>query len=107
MRKLLRNFNTLVEDLISTNQFRDSKKFEESDNIRFIRKVNIVIEDDKESSNWSFKDHRTYFPIILNSFVTFLTFLQVEYQLHCFHFDNQYKIYTPMEIQVLVLIQAL
>jgi len=51
-------FNTLVEDLISLrNQLRDSKKFEESDNIRdLLEKLNIVIEDDKESSNWSFKD---------------------------------------------------
>jgi cysteinyl-tRNA synthetase len=51
-------FNTLVEDLISLrNQLRDNKKFEESDNIRnLLEKLNIVIEDDKESSNWSFKD---------------------------------------------------
>ena len=51
-------FDTLVEDLISLrNQLRDSKKFEESDNIRdLLEKLNIVIEDDKESSNWSFKD---------------------------------------------------
>ena len=39
------------------NQLRDSKKFEESDNIRdLLEKLNIVIEDEKESSNWSFKD---------------------------------------------------
>ena len=51
-------FNTLVEDLISLrNQLRDNKKFEESDNIRnLLENLNIVIEDDKDSSNWSFKD---------------------------------------------------
>ena len=51
-------FNTLVEDLISLrNQLWDSKKFEESDNIRdLLETLIIVIEDDKESSNWSFKD---------------------------------------------------
>ncbi len=51
-------FNTLVEDLISLrNLLRDKKKFGESDNIRdLLEKLDIVIEDDKKSSNWSFKD---------------------------------------------------
>ena len=51
-------FNTLVEDLISLrNILRDSKKFDESDKIRdLLEKLNIDIEDDKKSSNWSFKD---------------------------------------------------
>jgi hypothetical protein len=51
-------FNTLVKDLISLrNVLRDKKKFDESDNIRdLLEKLDIVIEDDKKSSNWSFKD---------------------------------------------------
>ena len=35
----------------------DNKKFDESDNIRnLLEKLDIVIEDDKKSSSWSFKD---------------------------------------------------
>ncbi len=51
-------FNTLVTDLISLrNLLRDNKKFDESDNIRdLLKKLDIVIEDDKGSSYWSFKD---------------------------------------------------
>lgn len=51
-------FNTLVEDLISLrNLLRDNKKFDESDNIRdLLEKLDIVIKDDKKSTNWSFKD---------------------------------------------------
>ena len=51
-------FDTLVTDLISLrNSFRDDKKFDESDNIRnLLEKLDIVIEDDKKSSSWSFKD---------------------------------------------------
>ncbi len=51
-------FNTLVKDLISLrNLFRDNRNFDESDNIRdLLVKLDIVIEDDKKSSNWSFKD---------------------------------------------------
>ncbi len=51
-------FDTLVTDLISLrNSLRDDKKFNESDNIRnLFEKLDIVIEDDKRSSSWSFKD---------------------------------------------------
>ena len=51
-------FDTLVTDLISLrNSLRDDKKFDESDNIRnLLEKLDIVIEDDKKSSSWSFKD---------------------------------------------------
>ena len=51
-------FDTLVTDLISLrNSLRDDKKFDESDNIiNLLEKLDIVIEDDKKSSSWSFKD---------------------------------------------------
>jgi len=46
-------FNTLVKDLISLrNLLRDNKKFDESDSIRdLLEKLDIVIEDDKKSTN--------------------------------------------------------